>query len=123
MKKFGRRQWILLVLFLLTLTVTGLFATRAIRRAAYWRDHRDETIRPWMSVGYVANSYRVPRPVLNQAIGIEPNIRDRRPLREIAAQQKRPVSTLISELSQAIDEHRKAHPPGGPELLDGDISP
>ena len=123
MKKFGRRQWILLVLFLVTLTVTGLFATRAIRRAAYWRDHRDETIRPWMSVGYVANSYRVPRPVLYQAIGIEPTIRDRRPLREIAAQQKRPVSTLISELTQAIDEHRKTHPPGGPQMLDGDISP
>jgi hypothetical protein len=124
MRRLGRREWILLLFFLVTLAITGLFAARAFRRAAYWRAHRDETIRPWMSVGYVAHSYRVPPPVLYEAIGVEPTPRDRRPLRAIATEQNRPVGILISELQQAIIEFRRSHPPpGGPSLIDGGNSP
>jgi hypothetical protein len=124
MRKLGRREWILLLFFLVTLAVTGLFAARAYRRAAYWREHRDETIRPWMSVGYVARSYRVPAPVLYQAIGLEPTPHDRRPLREIAARQNRSVDTLISELHDAIVAFRSSHPsPDGTLSLTGGKSP
>lgn len=124
MRKLGRREWILVLFFLVTLTITGLFAARAYRRAAYWREHRDEPIRPWMSVGYVARSYRVPPPVLYQAIGLEPTPRDRRPLREIAARQNRPVDDLISELQAAIIAFRKSHPPPHATLsLSGGSSP
>lgn len=124
MRKLGRREWLLLLFFVGTLAVTGLFAARAFRRAAYWREHRDERIRPWMSVGYVAHSYHVPPPVLHQAIGIDPTLPDRRPLKEIAAQQHRSVDILISELQQAIIEFRRSHPPpGGPPPLNGGKSP
>jgi hypothetical protein len=115
MKRLRRREWILLLLFLLVLIVTGLFVARAVRRAAYWREHRDEAIRPWMNVHYVARSYRVPPPVLYQAIGAVDIPHDRRPLREIAREQNRSVDTLISELQRAIVDFRKSHPPpGGP---------
>ena len=124
MRKLGRREWVLLLFFLGTLAVTGLFAARAFRRAAYWREHRDERIRPWMSVGYVAHSYHVPPPVLYQAIGIEATLPDRRPLKEIAAQQHRSVDDLITQLQQAIIEFRKSHPPpGGAPSLNGGKSP
>jgi hypothetical protein len=124
MRKLGRREWILLLFFLVTLAVTALFAARAFRRAAYWRAHRDETIRPWMSVGYVAHSYHVPPPVLYQAIGVEPTPRDRRPLRKLAAEQNRSVAILISELQHAIIEFRRStQPPGGPPPRNGGSSP
>jgi len=117
MKKLGRREWLLFLLFLLVLIVTGIFASRAVRRAAYWLEHRDEQIRPWMGVHYVARSYRVPPPILYQSIGAVAVPRDRRPLREIAREQNRSVDTLISELQQAIVDFRKSHPPpGGPPL-------
>ena len=116
MKKLGRREWLLFLLFLLVLIVTGIFAARAVRRAAYWHEHRDEQIRPWMSVQYVARSYRVPPPILYQSIGAVAVPRDRRPLREIAREQNRSVDTLISELQQAIVDFRKSHLPGGPPL-------
>lgn len=112
MKKLGRYQWLLLAVFLLAVIVTGWFAVRAVRRAVYWHNHRDEQIRPWMSVHYVARSYRVPPPVLYRAIKLEPKVpRDRRPLREIAREQKRPVEALISELQQAIKDFRANPPP------------
>jgi len=123
MRKLGRREWILLLFLLVTLVVTGLLAARAFRRAAYWRAHRDEKIRPWMSVGYVAHSYHVPPPVLYQAVGVDPALRDRRPLREIAGQQNRSVDILISELQRAIAEFRRSHPPPGGPPFDGGASP
>lgn len=124
MKKLGRREWILLALFVVTLAVTGLIAARAYRRAVYWREHRDEKIRPWMSVGYVSHSHRVPPPVLYHAIGLEPTPRDRRPIRDIAAQQGRPVETLITDLEHAIADFKSTHPPPGrPPLVNGGASP
>jgi hypothetical protein len=116
MRKLDWHQWLLLLLFLVALIATGLFAVRAVRRAAYWHYHRDETIRPWMNVRYVSRSYGVPPHVLYKAIKVEPVPRDRRPLRELAQAQNRPVNDLIAELQEAIKEWR-AHPaplPGPP---------
>jgi hypothetical protein len=114
MKRLSWRQWVLVAAFLLAAFGTGLFATRAIRRAVYWQTHRDEPIKPWMSVRYVARSYRVPPHVLYQAIGLEPQPRDRRPLREIAREQNRSVEDLISELQEAIKHARPPYPPPPP---------
>lgn len=60
MNRMGWQKWIALVLFALVVVATGVFAVRTVRRAMYWRLHRDEVIRPWMSIPYVAHSYRVP---------------------------------------------------------------
>jgi hypothetical protein len=111
MKKLGWHQWVLLAVFLAAVFVTGLFAVRAVRRAIYWQTHRDAPIRPWMSVRYVARSYSVPPSVLYDAIKLQPVPRDRRPLREIARQQNRPVEALISELQEAIKGFRAHAPP------------
>ena len=114
MRKLGSRQRLLLLLFLAALIITGLFGVRTVRRAIYWRYHRDEPIRSWMSVRYVARSYRVPPHILYQAIGVEPVPHDRRPLREIAREQNRSVETIISELEAAIRGFR-ARPPAEPQ--------
>ena len=116
MRKLGWHQWVLLLLFLGALVVTGLFAVRAVRRAVYWHNHRDEQIRPWMSVNYVARSFRVPPHLLYQAIGQMPVPHDRRPLREIAREQNRPVEELIQELQEAIVRARsQQQPPSLPQ--------
>lgn len=112
MRRLGWQQWLVLGLFLAALGVAGLFGVRAFRRAAYWRAHRDVVIRPWMSVPYVAHSYRVPPRVLYEAVGLKPQPPpDRRPLRLIAREQNRPVEALIGALQEAIAREREAHPP------------
>ncbi|HEX8888576.1 MAG TPA: hypothetical protein VF779_05340 [Pyrinomonadaceae bacterium] len=116
MRKLGWRQWLLLSLFLVAVIVTGFFLVRTVRRAIYWHNHRDEPIRAWMSVSYVAHSYRIPPHVLNKAIGLPEMQRDRRPLREIAREQNRPVETLINELEEAIVHSRPPYPPPPPPL-------
>jgi hypothetical protein len=124
MKIRGWRQWVAVVAFLLAVFAAGFFAFRTVRHAIYWSQHKDETIRPWMSVPYVSRSYRVPPHVLYQAIGLQPAPRDRRPLREIAHEQNRPVAVLILELQKAITAERlQRHPPPPPPPQDGGNSP
>jgi len=109
MTKFGWRRWLIVVAFVLAASFAALFAVRTVRHALYWTRHRDEAIRPWMSVGYVARSYHVPPPVLYRAIDLNAVPRDRRPLREIALEQNRPVEAVITDLQKAIADFR-AHP-------------
>ena len=124
MRITGWRQWVAAVAFLLAVFAAGFFAVRTVRHAIYWSQHKDETIRPWMSVPYVSRSYRVPPHVLYQAIGLSPAPRDRRPLREIAREQNRPVDALILELQDAINaERQQRHPPPPPPPHDGGNSP
>ena len=123
MKRLGWKQWVAIAALALVVAVTALFAVRTVRRAMYWRLHRDEVIRPWMSVPYVAHSYRVPPHVLYEALRIPPMTRDRRPIKEIAREQNRPVDAVISDLQNAIARERSLHPPGAPPPTEQGRSP
>jgi hypothetical protein len=114
MKPDGWQKWIVLGALAVVVLLTGLFAVRTVRRAMYWRAHHDEVIRPWMSIPYVAHSYRVPPHVLYQALGIPPQLHDRRPLKQIAREQNRPVDGMISTLHDAIAGERTNHPSAAP---------
>lgn len=111
MKTPGWRQWTMLVIFALVVTVTGLFAVRTVRRTIYWRQHRDEQIRPWMTVPYVAHSYRIPPRVLYEALGIPHRPGDRRPLKQIAREQNISVDQVIETLQRAILNSQRTNPP------------
>ena len=126
MKRLGPRRWLILIAFLLAASFAGLFAVRTARHALYWNMHRDEVIRPWMSVQYVSRSYRVPPHVLYGAVNLNPLPHDRRPLRDIALEQNRPVETLAAELQNAIVEfraHPERYPPPPPPPHDGHRTP
>jgi len=75
----------------------------------------NEPIRPWMSVPFIAHTHHVPVDLLFQAIHVQrQQPRDRRSLRRIAREERRPVEELIRELNLAIAQVRPtapAHPP------------
>jgi hypothetical protein len=108
-----RTIFLIVVSFLLAICLTFLFAFRAGRNARYMR-WGQEPIRAWMSVPFIAHVHHVPEEALFQAIGLEPKQpRDRRPLRRIAREEKRPVDELIRELNQAIAQERGPNPGTG----------
>ncbi len=113
MKNFSSRQWLVVLAFVLVVSFTGMFAVRTVRRAIYWHYHKDEPIRPWMNLGYIAHSYSVPPWVLHQALGL-PQKPDRRPIREIARAQNRSADEVIAILQDAIVHSRPPYPPPGP---------
>jgi hypothetical protein len=114
MKNLNWRQWIVALTFILFLSAGVFFLVRAVRPAIYWRYHRDEPIRAWMSVGYVAHSYHVPPHVLYSALGLPPRPPDRRPIRDIAREQNRSVDEVIGVLQNAIIHSRPPYPPPTP---------
>src|SRR6478672_6836886 len=98
MTRLGWRRWLILIAFVLAASFAGIFVVRTVRHALFWSRHRDEAIRPWMSVGYVARSYRIPPDVLYRAINLNPVPHDRRPLRVVAEEQNRPVEAVTADL-------------------------
>jgi hypothetical protein len=64
-----------------------------------------------MSVPFIAHTHHVPVETLFRAIHAQPQQpRDRRPLRRIAREEKRPVEELIRELNAAIAQARSPVP-------------
>jgi hypothetical protein len=103
------RLLILAVAFSVALAGTFVFAYRAGRNARHLR-WENEPIRPWMSVPFVAHTHHVPPALLFQAIGIVPQPHDRRPLRMIAREQRRPVEDVIRDLTRALADAGHTHP-------------
>jgi hypothetical protein len=106
-------QWTVAIglAFLLAITGTFVFAYRAGRRARHIHAE-NEPIRAWMSVPFIAHAHHVSASVLFEAIGVHPQEpHDRRSVRRIAHDLKRPVPDLMAQLQRAIDA--AAQPPGG----------
>lgn len=92
---------VLVAALVVSLAVAALFASRAVHSAR--STHTEfESIRPWMSIPYIAHSKHVPARTLWKALGIPPHSHDRRPLARIAREQGRPVEELISAVRAAI---------------------
>ncbi len=107
-RKINWMQWLFILGFIVSLGIVVIFATRAFHRAP--RRHVDEPIAPWMSIPYIARSYRVPAYVLYQALGLPASPPDHRPLMMIARHQKRTVASLITALQEAIRHSRPPNP-------------
>ena len=99
--------------FGVALIVALFFAVRLAYFMVYWSDpaHRNQPIEDWMTVGYVARSYNVPRDKLAAAIAVTPAPGQRRTLAEIARDRGVDSDTLKTELRQAIA--RLQPQPGG----------
>lgn len=102
------RQELLIAAFLMSVAVVVIFGVRAFHRAPHRKV--DERIRPWMSLPYVAHSYRVPPHVLYEALDLPPKPRDRRSIKQIARAQNLPVQEVILALQQAIERARPLPP-------------
>jgi type VI protein secretion system component VasK len=113
-KRFSWQQWVVVILFVVVASFTTYRAVHTVRRIAYWQTHRDEPIRGWMTVGFVAHSYRVPAHVLYDALGLPDKPRDKRPLREIAKTQHRSIEEVRAILQETITQARAAGPPSQP---------
>lgn len=97
----GRRTFLLAVTFILAIALTFNFAYRAGRHARMVR-WQNEPIHGWMNIPFIAHAHHVPADILYRAAGVEPQSKDRRPLRRIAREQKRPVDQIIRDLDAAI---------------------
>ena len=106
MRLLSRRKLILSVALILAIAGTLVFGfkTRSHIRRIRWQN---EPIRPWMSVPFIAHTHHVRPEILYQAIGEQPRQHDRRPVRQLARAESRPVAQVISDLENAITNARR----------------
>jgi len=112
------RHWTQLLVLGLCLAVafTFFFGYRASRTARHVR-WQNESIQPWMSVPFIAHTHHTRPELLFQAIGVPPNPRDHRSIRDIARAERLPVGGLMRDLRNAIANAKgsgsEAVPPPG----------
>jgi hypothetical protein len=106
-----RRQNLVLALaFLLAVAATIFFGVQAGRKARHVH-FKNEQIRGWMSVPFIAHTRHVHEEPLFRAIGVTPDRHDHRPIRDIARAEHVPVSQLVKDLEAAIAEQDRGSPP------------
>lgn len=103
-----RARPVLTSAFLLACGVTLFFAGRIAVQTVYWANHRDEEVRPWMTVGYVARSWGLNGREIDAAAGLPtPEVKGHpQTLKEIAADRGVPVSDVIAEVEAAVAKLR-----------------
>ncbi len=111
------RHRLLLSAFVLTTLIALFFATRFLISVLYWSDpaHRNQPLEGWMTIGYVAHSYDVPRDRLTEILQLAPpDDKDRkaRPsLERIARDRGQTLDALKAEIHAAILTLRSQEPP------------
>jgi hypothetical protein len=108
MRKNGWQIAALVIGLLLSLAMIGVFSVRAARHASFRRV--DEAIRPWMTLPYIAHSYKVPVEDLYHALNINPVLHDRRTVMKLSKDLNLPVAEVTAHLQQAIQNARPATP-------------
>lgn len=100
-------RW-LVVGFLIALSATLFFGTRMVLFTIYWSDpaHRDQALKGWMTPGYVANSWDIPRDDLLAELGDLIQSSARKTLTQIARDNDVPLTELIARIEAAIAAQR-----------------
>jgi hypothetical protein len=101
--------------FLLAATVTLFFLVRFAVHAIYWSDpaHRNMTPQPWMTVGFIAQSWDLDPVVIDEKAGLPLPQEGRGPLtlQEIARQRGVPVQEIITQVEAVILTLQAQEPP------------
>ncbi|MEX0955802.1 MAG: hypothetical protein WDZ83_11400 [Rhizobiaceae bacterium] len=101
-KRLWQSHRLLLIAFTAALVLTLFFAVRTTVFFIYWSGHQNVPIEGWMTIGYVAHSYRLAPAELQEALGFDPNSPNREPLGRIANEMRIPLDELIGRVEAAI---------------------
>ncbi|AKS46431.1 hypothetical protein SAMN05444287_1547 [Octadecabacter temperatus] len=109
------------IAFAVALSALVYFGGKTITSAIYWMDpaHQEQPLAGWMTPRYVAQSYKLPREFLIEALFLDPDAPPRRiSLDTIAQQNGVSLADLQTRVDAAAAEHqadRAAHGADGHE--------
>ena len=95
-----REHRLALTILAMGTAVALFFAVRLALFVVYWADpaHRQQSPEGWMTPGYVARSWQVPRADVAGFLGLQPDGGRPPTLAEIAAVRGEPLPALLAEL-------------------------
>ncbi|MBL4645983.1 MAG: hypothetical protein COA52_17230 [Hyphomicrobiales bacterium] len=100
------------IVFVLAIIIAVFFAGRLVVSLVYWNDarHIEQPLEPWMTIGYVARSYRVDRESLADTVPFAVQRGKRETLQNLSDAQKISLSELYAQIDVAIAQLRAAKP-------------
>jgi hypothetical protein len=114
MKHLFRNHPIAVSGFIVAAAVTLFFLFRIVASALYWSDpaHQNETVKAWMTVGYIAKSWGLNPREIDVLAGL-PTPEEHGPwtIREIAAARGVEVQVVIDQVNASIAALRAKEPP------------
>ena len=107
MKRLWRSHPYALSGFVLAAAVTLFFLVHIVLRVAFWMDpaHHDMTPQPWMTVGFIGQSWGLDPAEIDTRAGLPSPVRGKgKPMTliEIARQRGVPVEQVITEVEAVI---------------------
>lgn len=108
LKSAWRRHPVVLTAFLLACAVFVFFAVRMTFAALYWADpaRQNQTLEGWMTPGYVARSWDVPRETVLTWLGDAAPTGGRKTLAQIAQDTGVPLAQIIDQLHDALSAQK-----------------
>jgi membrane protein DedA with SNARE-associated domain len=104
------RRWLILALCLIAALATGVFGLRSyhsflLLHSAYEAGAPDvASIRPWMTLRYVAGTYRMPETTLTARLGLSAEIDPDTSLRSLAKLEERLPIEYVQRVQRAVVE-------------------
>lgn len=110
--RLWREHRLALLIFAAAAMVTLVFALRFALFALHWSDPARRDLHPagWMTVGYLARSWNVPREALAERLAVTPAPGRPLTLEEIAAARGEPLASYIAQVEAALTALREARP-------------
>ena len=102
MKSAFRRHPVLVSAFVAFTLLALFFAGRFTFQAIYWSTHQNQPVAAWMTVGYIAHSWKLDPRDLDTAARLPPPAGHPLTLGEIAIRRGVPVSEIIAAVEAAI---------------------
>lgn len=91
----------------LSVVVAAIFAVRLIAHSVYWNDprHHAQDVEGWMTPGYIARSWDMPRKAFMEAIDVPQKPKDGKPytLSQLAEMQGVPEAELIAQAQATVE--------------------
>lgn len=106
LRTIWKRQPLATIAFVIAIGAAGFFGARVIGRVVYWANpaHHAQAPEGWMTVGYIAKSWRLKKPDVGAALDLTPE-EYRKPLAAIARARGIPLASLIAELDPVLTAH------------------
>ena len=111
--RLWKNHRLLVIGFSLASMIALVFLVRLLLFALYWQDpdHRNQPLEAWMTLGYVAHSYDIPRHALFEELAFDPTAREERPtLAELAEERGVTFEVLEQQIIAAIEDIRRETP-------------
>ncbi len=95
--------------FLLAALLTIGFAIKTIGGILYWSQHRNAEIEPWMTIGYIAHSYRISPRDLGEALDLTRDQASQKPVGDLAKDAGISFELLRDNILLIIDAQKSSN--------------